>query len=201
MAVKDILGNKKTETDHPKPTKVTTGKTTIRKKSEGRKILEAVFPVGGIDVKGAIVNEIVVPMIKGGLQEAFDRILYPDGNSPVRRNSYWNRGVPASRVNYAAQYSPSTPRQRYIPAGSSSGLDYDLIQFESRGDAETTLMALDDHIDRYGMATVGALFDISGASTDNPQVEKFCWRSIEGSKPVRVSDGWVLKLPRPIPID
>ena len=35
-------------------------------------------------------------------------------------------------------------------------------------------MALDENIDAYGFATVGAFYEAAGVTTNNAQVEKFC---------------------------
>ena len=43
--------------------KVVTGKVSIKKKSEGRKILEMVFPSAGSDLKTTLVGDVIVPML------------------------------------------------------------------------------------------------------------------------------------------
>ena len=67
--------------------KVVTGKVSIKKKSEGRKILEMVFPSAGSDLKTTLVGDVIVPMIKSGLWEAFNRVLYPNGDEPEASRS------------------------------------------------------------------------------------------------------------------
>lgn len=179
--------------------KVITGNASIRKKSEGRKILEMVFPSTGSDLKHTLMTDVVVPMIKSGLWEAFNRVLYPGGDGPRRATSYggsWG----GTRINYSGISNPQN-RQHYIPAGYAIGFDYDRIGFETRGDAEAVLMTLDENIDEYKFATVGTFYEAAGVTTNNAQVEKFCWRSIGDARVVQIGDRWFIKMPRPMPLD
>lgn len=176
--------------------KVVTGKVSIKKKSEGRKILEKIFPSAGSDLKTTLMDDVIFPMLKNGLWEAVGRILWPNGDGPVRSSSFGG----GTRINYSGFSKPQT-RQHYIPAGSTVGFDYDRIAFETRGDAEAVLMALDENIDAYGFATVGAFYEAAGVTTNNAQVEKFCWRSIGDAKVAQVGGGWIIRMPRPMPLD
>ena len=176
--------------------KVVTGKVSIKKKSEGRKILEKIFPSAGSDLKTTLMDDVIFPMLKNGLWEAVGRILWPNGDGPVRSSSFGG----GTRINYSG-FSKPQARQHYIPAGSTVGFDYDRIAFETRGDAEAVLMALDENIDAYGFATVGAFYEAAGVTTNNAQVEKFCWRSIGDAKVAQVGGGWIIRMPRPMPLD
>lgn len=176
--------------------KVVTGNVTIKKKSEGRKILEKIFPSAGSDLKTTLMDDVIFPMLKNGLWEAVGRILWPNGDGPVRSSSFGG----GTRINYSG-FSKPQARQHYIPAGSTFGFDYDRIAFETRGDAEAVLMALDENIDAYGFATVGAFYEAAGVTTNNAQVEKFCWRSIGDAKVAQVGGGWIIRMPRPMPLD
>ena len=176
--------------------KVVTGNVTIKKKSEGRKILEKIFPSAGSDLKTTLMDDVIFPMLKNGLWEAVGRILWPNGDGPVRSSSFSG----GTRINYSG-FSKPQARQHYIPAGSTVGFDYDRIAFETRGDAEAVLMALDENIDAYGFATVGAFYEAAGVTTNNAQVEKFCWRSIGDAKVAQVGGGWIIRMPRPMPLD
>ena len=176
--------------------KVVTGKVSIKKKSEGRKILEKIFPSAGSDLKTTLMDDVIFPMLKNGLWEAVGRILWPNGDGPVRSSSFGG----GTRINYSG-FSKPQARQHYIPAGSTVGFDYDRIAFETRGDAEAVLMALDENIDAYGFATVGAFYEAAGVTTNNAQVEKFCWRSIGDAKVAQVGGGWIIRMPRAMPLD
>ena len=59
---------------------------------------------------------------------------------------------------------------------------------------------MDELIDTYGNVSVADLYDLVGKSseyTDN----KYGWTNLRNAEPVRVRDGYMLKLPKPGPID
>ena len=58
----------------------------------------------------------------------------------------------------------------------------------------------DELIDTYGVASVADLNDligISGDYTDN----KYGWTNVKAGEVMRVRDGYVIKMPRAVPID
>ena len=179
--------------------KVVSGNVTIKKKSEGRKILEKLFPSTGTDLKTTLVDDVIFPTLKNGLWSAVTCFLWPNGDGPARPGNWGGFGG-GTRINYSGFSKPQS-RQHYIPAGSSIGFDYDRIGFETHGDAEAVLMALNEVIDIYDFATVGAFYEAAGVTTNNAQVEKFCWRSIGDARVVQVGGKWFIRMPRPIPLD
>ena len=59
---------------------------------------------------------------------------------------------------------------------------------------------MDELIDTYGIVSVPDIYDlvgISGNYTDN----KYGWTNLRNAEPVRVGDGYMLKLPKPGPIN
>ena len=71
---------------------------------------------------------------------------------------------------------------------------------ETRGEAEDVLSRMDELIDTYGVVSVADLYDLVGIScnyTDN----KYGWTNLRNAEPVRVRDGYMLKLPKALPID
>ena len=70
----------------------------------------------------------------------------------------------------------------------------------SEGEAEDVLSRMDELIDTYGVVSVADLYDLVGIScnyTDN----KYGWTNIRNVEPIRVRDGYMLKLPKAMPID
>ena len=60
---------------------------------------------------------------------------------------------------------------------------------------------MDELIDAYGFVTVADLYDLVGV-TGNYTDNKYGWTSIRNAEPVRArGGGYILKLPRAIPID
>ena len=75
----------------------------------------------------------------------------------------------------------------------------DDIILESRVDAEDVISRMKEIIETYGFVRVTDLYDlvgITGDYTDN----KYGWTNIRGAEPVRVRDGYMLKLPKAVPL-
>ena len=62
-------------------------------------------------------------------------------------------------------------------------------------------MGLDEIIDRYGVARVGDLYDLANVSTNNYMINRYGWTSVSTASVSRVSDGYIIKLPRPLALD
>ena len=126
------------------------------------------------------------------------------------KNCYWiekhgeagrskrNNGAP--KVSYRNYYDQSSDRVR---AGSTrrSGIDYDDIVFDTRGDAESVLDAMHDIIAQYGTVSVADLYDLARVPNDNFTMNRYGWTNLNGAQPVRVRDGYILKLPRVVPLN
>lgn len=178
----------------PKKEAVITGSASRKKKSEAKKLADIFIQEDVGNVRSYIWLDVLVPAIKKALsdivKDGIDMILY--GETRGHKNG------PASRVNYRGYYAADDKRDRPV---ARNNFDYDEIIFDARGDAEAVLDAMNDIIDQYGMASVSDLYDL--ANMDHPPytMNKYGWTNIAGAKVMRVRDGYVLKLPRAVPID
>ena len=77
------------------------------------------------------------------------------------------------------------------------------ILFDNRGDAETVLQGLKDIGYTYGFASVADLYDIAGWKQSVYTDNKFGWfeERLYKAHIMRVRNGYVIDLPRPLPID
>ena len=80
------------------------------------------------------------------------------------------------------------------------GYDYDEIVLESRGEAEEVLERMDDLLDNYGIVSVAAFYDLVGI-TGNYTDNKYGWTSLRNASVQRLRDGYLLKLPKALPLD
>ena len=78
--------------------------------------------------------------------------------------------------------------------------DYDDIIFDNRGDAEAVLSSMEDVIDQYGVVSIADLFDLAEVSNSNYAMNNYGWTDLRTANVVRVRDGYILKLPRALPI-
>ena len=124
-----------------------------------------------------------------------DMIL--NGESGMHRKNSSN----ASKVSYRSYYDEVNRRQNNSYNRSSrTGYSYDDIIFDNRGEAEDVLARMDELVATYGLVRVADLYDlvgITGNFTDN----RYGWTDIRSAKIVIVSDGYMIKLPRALPLD
>ena len=183
-------------TDRKKVEKVVHGKVRTKPKSGVSKITDIFISEDAANVKSYIVMDVLVPAVKKAIsdivRDGIDMILY--GESRGRRNS--------SVSNYVSyrDYSRSDDRDRFRDSRSRSMYTHDDIILDSRGEAEEVLSQMDNLIDMYGNVSVADLYDLVGKSseyTDN----KYGWTNIRNAEPIHVRDGYMLKLPKALPIN
>lgn len=179
--------------------KVVTGATKTRKKKEIHKITDLIFAEDFATVKEFLIYDVAIPGIKNlVLDILIDGAIRTFGGSGSRRGS--GARTSTDYVSYS-RYSDRRDRHSDRDTRSRSGFDYEDIIFESRGDAELARDAMDDMIDRYGVVTVADLYDMAEI-TPPFTANKYGWTNIRSAEPTRLREGgYVLKLPKAMPID
>jgi len=174
--------------------KVISGTAKIRKKSGMQKFADIFMPEDVGDIKSYIVTTVVIPAIKKAIMDAMDMLLYGETGSSRKAGS-------ASKVSYRNFYDKGADRRDSRPT-RVSGFDYDNIIFAGRGDAEACLDAMFEIISTYGTVSVADLYDLADMPpTNNYMLDRYGWADLSGSTPVRVRDGYTLKLPRAVPLN
>lgn len=175
--------------------KVISGTAKVRKKGCFDKLADVFISEDASNVKSYILMDVLIPSIKKAVSDivtnGIDMILY-GGQNPNR-----SRSTSGTRVSYRSYYDsgrrePERPRARIY--------SYDDVVLATRGEAEEVLASLDGMIDKYKIVSVADLYDfvgIQGSFTDN----RYGWMDLSMAKIVHVSDGYLLKLPQPKPID
>lgn len=177
--------------------KVVRGTVKTKKKSELAKFTDVFISEDVSNVKSYILMDVLVPAIKKAISDivtnGVDMMLYGETG---RRKSSSN----ASYVSYRS-YSDRNDDKKYSDISRTrTGYNYDDIVLESRGEAEEVLTRMDELIETYGMVSVADLYDLVGKTchyTDN----KYGWTNIRNAEPIRVRDGYMLKLPKALPIN
>ena len=176
--------------------KVVRGKVKTKPKSGMSKFTDVFISEDAANVKSYIVMDVLIPAVKKAIsdivRDGIDMILY--GESKGRKNS-----SSSSYVSYR-DYSRSDDRDRFRDSRTRpSGYNHDDIILESRGEAEEVLTRMDELIETYGVVSVADLYDLIGKTceyTDN----KYGWSNIRNAEPIHVRDGYMLKLPKALPI-
>ena len=173
---------------------VVTGGTTQKKRGRLRRFADALVSEDASNVKSYIFMDVLIPKIKeaisGMVTGSIDMILY-GGNRSSKKS-------PASKVSYRSYYDM---REERSTVRAKDNFDYDDIIFDTRGDAEAVLQSLEDIIDQYGVASVGDLYDLADISTTNYTINKYGWKNLRSAEVIRVRDGYLIKLPKALPID
>lgn len=175
--------------------KVVTGPVTTRKKSGFSKLTNEFISEDAKNIKSYVVGEVLIPTAKKVISEVVtnvvDIILYGGrgGNSSKRG--------PSDRVSYRNYYDGD---RRPVRSSSYNAYDYDDIILGSRGEAEDVLMRMDEIMDTYRLVRVADLYDLVGI-TAPPTANAYGWTNIRNAEVVRVRDGYMIKMPRAVPID
>lgn len=179
-------------------TKVVNGPVKT-KKNEVRKFADIFISEDVSNVKKYIFMDVLVPAIKKAIYDivtnGIDMFLY--GGSGKGRNNQ-----PGSKVSYRNYYEQknNSGYRASDNARQSNAFDYDDIVFNNRGEAEAALQQMRDIVARYGIVTVNDLYEMTPLSAPYTS-QKYGWMDVSNVDIVRVRDGYILKLPRAVPID
>lgn len=178
---------------------VVRGNVKIKEKSEVSKLAEVFISEDVSNVKNYILMDVLIPTIKKTLYDivtnTFDMVLF-GGNGQRRSES--NRSN-ASYVSYN-RFSDRRDSNRYESSRARNSFSYNDIIFDNRGEAEEVLSQMDDILGNYPYVTVADLFDLVGQSCDFT-CQKYGWTNLRNAEVVRVRDGYMIKLPKALPID
>ncbi len=176
--------------------KVVKGQAKARKKNEISKLTGAIISEDAANVKSYILSDVLIPAVKKLIsdivKDGIEMMLY--GTTGGSRSS--SKG----KVNYAGisreRRDDRYQRDREV---RSNWLNYDDISYEYKEDAIAVLNDMQDVIDQYGFVTVADMFDMSELTAPHT-AHKYGWTSIRTAEPVRTRDGYIIKLPRAMPI-
>jgi hypothetical protein len=177
--------------------KVITGSAKSKKKSEIQKFTDVFISEDVTNVKSYILLDVLVPAIKKAILDivvkGIDIILYGEAGHTKKDST-------ASKVSYRNYYDRQNDRRDYNPQRTKTGYSYDDVVLESRGEAEEVLSRMDELISTYGMVCVADLYDLVGI-TGNYTDNKYGWTDIRSASVIRVRDGYMLKLPKALPLN
>lgn len=172
--------------------KVVTGKVKT-KKNEGRKLLNMFISEDAQNVKSYIVLDVLVPAIKKAIldivTDGADMILYGGSHNSKRKSG--------NKVSYRSYYEDKKDDRDYRSKGR---FDYDDLVFDSRAECEAVREQMVEIIDQYGFVTVADMYDMADVPAPYTS-SKYGWTNIRTAETIRGRDGYILKLPKAMPID
>lgn len=198
--------NRFKESQHKEPVvekrieKVVAGPVKTRKKSKISKFTQEFISEDAKNVKSYVFGEVLIPAIKKAISDivtdGIDIILYGESRRGNRRST-------ADRISYRNYYDGGTRASRMLDTRDrsySTGYSFDEIILSTRGEAEDVLTRMDELMETYGLVRVADLYDLVGL-TGNYTDNKYGWTNIRNAKIVRTRDGYVIDMPRAVPID
>lgn len=166
-------------------------KAKIKKKSKIVQLLP-VLKKAAVDAERVIrVAVVITDGINALLHGELPGNPRPFGSSYVSYNKIADRFAPVSSTS-TSRYDASSSRR--------AGLNTDDVIMSSMGEATEVLEQMEELIEIYGVVSVGDFLDIvdlTGDYTDN----NYGWTNLSRAEPVRIREGWVLKLPKARPIN
>lgn len=182
--------------EEKKVEKIVSGTVKAKKKSEIQKFADVFIQEDVNNVGSYILQDILVPAVKKAISDivtnGIDMILYGETGRTKKKSS-------SSNISYRSYYEKDRERDHYS-SRSRSGYSYDDIIIDNRGEAEEVLSRMDELIAVYGLASVADFYELVGV-TGNYTDNKYGWTDIRGASVVRVKDGYIIKLPKALPLN
>lgn len=173
---------------------VVTQPVKVRKKSRGRKFMEAFINEDAGNIKDYLLFDLLIPGLKDGISKGsktlIDILLFGKDTRPSGNNG--NR----TYVSYSS-YS-NNQRNRPESRDSRRTVEYDDIIFPSKVEAEHVLDTMLGIISQYGQATITDYYDCCNVSSRGYTDDYFGWLDLREARIQRRYDGWTIILPRAI---
>lgn len=174
--------------------KIISGKAKIKKKNDVQKFADVFIAEDTHKVKNYIFMDVLLPAMKKAIYDVVTggakMFLYGTTNnreSTSSRSASW-------RNYYADDKSTRTPTSSY-----RNSYNIGNIVLEDRVEAEEVLIKMDEIISRYGLVRVADLYELVGI-TGNYTDNDYGWTSLNTARVDIVRDGYLLKLPRVMPL-
>lgn len=185
-----------THEERPKISKVVRHPVKVKKPGELRKFADMFISEDAANVKSYIVSDVLIPAIKNTILDLIiDSAKMIFGGSGARRNST------ASKISYRNFYDQKDDHRRYSSEPRArGGYRYNDITLETRSEAEEVLSQMNDILDTYKIVRVADLNDLLGVTGDHID-NRFGWTNLRNAGYERVRNGYLLKLPKALPLD
>ena len=187
----NVSNNNKEE---KKITPVANGK--VRKKSTLSKAAGNIISEDVHNVKTYIIMDVLIPAAKKAISDivsnGIEMLLYGETRKERRGNSTY--------VSYNKYSSDRYADRRDDRYNRRSVYVHDDVWLSSRREAEDVISGMQDIIDTYDQVSVADMYDLANMPsqyTDN----NFGWTNIRNARPVRVNDGYILEMPKAIPLN
>jgi len=187
------------------------GEVQKKKPSVGQRFKNTFF--SGADAKTTatyVVSGIFVPMLKNAfldaVQQGSERMVWGEVRSRSHQGTIPNLlGLGHQAYNKMYQNGPMgaqnvAPLQQMQQRQQRVTHDFSGFVVGSRAGAETVVDRLYDLLSRDGAVTVADFMDLIGEPADYT-MQKYGWIDLRGSQVMRVPQGYLIDLPKPVVLD
>lgn len=180
-----------------KPASVVIGSAKKKKKGLGQRLSNLIIVEDVEKVARDFMMDVLVPAAKNTFIEFLETVI--TGDSRVRSGSS-SRSRTSPYVSYNKVGNRET--RRSMSSNARVAHDFDDLIFDSKRDAEKVLERMLDVLDQYDEVTVATLYYLSDIRADHTD-EKYGWTSLKPKEAfvIRVREGYLLKLPKPVVLD
>lgn len=166
---------------------VVTGART-KKKSEIKKFTDIFISDDLQNVKSYVLLDVFIPALKKAISDIVDMLLYGETERTKKSN--------ASKVSYRSFYEKEAkPYQK-----ANVDVDFCYVEVDTRRDAEAILNAMDEIVSTYGVVSVADMYDLAQIEHSFTHT-KYGWTDVRNASVVRNRNGYVLKMPKCMPLD
>ena len=137
-------------------------------------------------------------MISDTVNRGSDFLLYGQSRKPSPKGRTYSTNATYVPYNSVSTHTRAAQQQPAI-APKTSIAPTDVI-LSDKGEAEAVLDVLIESVDYYGQASRGDMLDSCGMRTEHTDY-KWGWKDLSTASVVRVRDGYLLKMPREVPLD
>ena len=189
--------NKPGSKPRPKPNPTLKKPPEVHTKSFGRRVYESFFNFSDIGNFGEnLVFRVLIPGVKRTIVETIESFF---GVRGIYSNSrYYDEGVPfgTNRREYNNVTRMDNRRR------SMSVYDFDEMEFENPLEAQDFFNDVNEYVDEYGILSLNDYYDFARKPPKSPQDTKYGWTDLSKARMEQTFDGtWIIKMPRPIPLD
>lgn len=196
------------EEKRPRFEKMVNASEYKKKETAVTKLIDAFLPEDTYDLKDYIINGIVVPMIKDGLEDIGHTLIRGSGrkkSSGRKRSSrYYDDDDDDIRPAYRKYYDDRR-RDRYDDDDRyyrSETANFKNVKFSNRGDAERILTKLEDIIYKNRYVSLLDFYDLTGQHSNSTD-DNYGWTNLDRARVERLrsDNGYIIRFPSPMPLD
>lgn len=185
--------NSYTQKKEPEPVKelapVVQHNVQVRKKTPLQKFADAFIAEDLQSVKTYVVKDLLIPGLKRMFLSSLEMLLNGKG---YNRQKSQQAVTTVSYRDYYDKPKPQTPPSDYT--------SFEDLIYEDRGDAEYVRDQMIDILNRYRVVRVSDMFELSKRPSPFT-ANRYGWTDMTLAKVIPVSGGYMIKMPRAMPLD